>query len=1223
MIRVMLYEAWAGDRQCRRAVLRNGVFHVAPVIHSPPNRDQSSLRCNNSVAHMSATGSRTAFCPIGAMSVIPPIASRTATAEMSRCDRIPSDVGFRADRVRRVQCASCYKIAQHQSSVHSGKFRGAELKAMIRRYLPWRFALPIFILSTPAMADCNTSLSEARAVAREISVDITAGETVSAGVPFKITWSNRSAAKSELPLYIVLITPPEVRFAGKGFMALAAGAAGPYQMQYEKAQTRALFATHRKIDIAESGELAVTPYRSGVETFGWAVVAVGTCGERILEQYIRKVEVTPGSAELVVQDRFDSDQPKERIRSNDGKYDLLIFERRFEVQDAATGAVLFKAAGIDPNFSPTARFVAWRSQPDGHFSIADLVSGNVIASDMEGTVLAWARNDSYIVAGGDVWGAVQIKNSLVDHDLLLHEITPPHPRTGWERDVTFDFDRGFVRVGTGDVADLFLSVEPNDVTAPLPDERTFSESDYDDGLRKKTYLKGWNLGERLKLSHIAPDRPYFDKQRREQSAFLVRHSIVPATPTNSPSGAKLFGRAINVGTNREIRTFNFGTESHLAFEGLASFGVITLEPPQLQLAFDATNEPDRDHRSKSTVDREESVIRDMAGRVPQSISIFQDIPLSNCSEHYSVPDISKSSISKIWRWHTLSGDRWIVFSEWAEDSGAHPEGCLVLLRENSGNAVVRLNPEVNFPDPRGLPPANGGIEIDALAGSSEGQKLHIDVSRLTETMIAVAFENGSLKDGSPNNGIVLIDAEGATRTGPRIPLIDGLLLSQLRLTNDSGLIVQLNIDGRIFVHRVADGKRMLQGAYVDDEPVVMTEDGQYDTSYEGNASVLVKFKGIPGLFAVDQFEAILRRPNVAKDALEDRGVAAQPASLQMPPTAQLILSAIPEADHRIGQVFADSERGLSAIRVYVDGRLSSELPVQGRHVEAPVNLPDPGGARWISAVAVDARGLVSLPSAIQLPGPPRPRSVAHVVAVGVDTYLDPNIPTLQSTKVDARHFVQAITSTKGHAFASVDATTLLDTEVTPESVRSAIRTAVSKTSPDDTIFFFFAGHGVAGTQLNEPNAGLVLATNRTRVSDLDTTSVSWQSLSELLGESKGRVVVVLDACHSGAAGRDAFSTNDDIVSALFTKSGAPLIVLAASKGRQFSEEAANGGGGRFTNAIVAALTLERSKYDRDRSGLIDVDELYAGVKTRVETETHGQQTPWLVRNRLVGEISLF
>ena len=118
-------------------------------------------------------------------------------------------------------------------------------------------------------------------------------------------------------------------------------------------------------------------------------------------------------------------------------------------------------------------------------------------------------------------------------------------------------------------------------------------------------------------------------------------------------------------------------------------------------------------------------------------------------------------------------------------------------------------------------------------------------------------------------------------------------------------------------------------------------------------------------------------------------------------------------------------------------------------------------------------------------------------------------------------------------------------------------------------------------------------------------------------------VVVLDACHAGMAGSDAFATNDDAVSALITRAGAPIVVLAGSKGRQFSQEAAAAGGGVFTAAVAAAISEARATHDRDRSGLIDLSELYTAVKARVLQATNGRQTPWLARNALVGEMALF
>ena len=80
---------------------------------------------------------------------------------------------------------------------------------------------------------------------------------------------------------------------------------------------------------------------------------------------------------------------------------------------------------------------------------------------------------------------------------------------------------------------------------------------------------------------------------------------------------------------------------------------------------------------------------------------------------------------------------------------------------------------------------------------------------------------------------------------------------------------------------------------------------------------------------------------------------------------------------------------------------------------------------------------------------------------------------------------------------------------------------------------------------------------------------------------------------------------------------------AGSKGRQFSLEAAQAGGGIFTSAMVAAVADRRDSADIDRNGIIDLGELYAFVRSEVMARSGGNQTPWLARNALVGEMALF
>ncbi len=151
----------------------------------------------------------------------------------------------------------------------------------------------------------------------------------------------------------------------------------------------------------------------------------------------------------------------------------------------------------------------------------------------------------------------------------------------------------------------------------------------------------------------------------------------------------------------------------------------------------------------------------------------------------------------------------------------------------------------------------------------------------------------------------------------------------------------------------------------------------------------------------------------------------------------------------------------------------------------------------------------------------------------------------------------------------------------------------------------------------------MLATHLSRLENLADTSVKWSELFKAVQPARGKVLFILDACHAGLAGSEKFGTNDDVMSSLATQSGAALVVLAASKGRQLSLENSSVGGGLFTSAIVDAIGKKRALLDTDKSGLLDAGELYQGVKNAVVEKSNGEQTPWMARSGIEGNLSLF
>src|SRR5262249_33967909 len=110
--------------------------------------------------------------------------------------------------------------------------------------------------------------------------------------------------------------------------------------------------------------------------------------------------------------------------------------------------------------------------------------------------------------------------------------------------------------------------------------------------------------------------------------------------------------------------------------------------------------------------------------------------------------------------------------------------------------------------------------------------------------------------------------------------------------------------------------------------------------------------------------------------------------------------------------------------------------------------------------------------------------------------------------------------------------------------------------------------------------------------------------------------------HAGLSGREGLGTNEDAVSALLSGDHPPMLVLASSKARQFSYEDQKWDGGLFTYAFIESLK-NRSDYDLNRNGVIEISELYRALRTILARETQGKQSPWLVRQDLLGDFAVF
>jgi Caspase domain len=439
--------------------------------------------------------------------------------------------------------------------------------------------------------------------------------------------------------------------------------------------------------------------------------------------------------------------------------------------------------------------------------------------------------------------------------------------------------------------------------------------------------------------------------------------------------------------------------------------------------------------------------------------------------------------------------------------------------------------------------------------------------------------------------------------------------ADLALSEDGRLLLLSHDNGHFYIHDVEKKAPILSGVDIDDEIVIYDERRYYASTPEGAQFVFLKFPGVPGYQSFQQFARTLDRPDIIMGLLEGKGVPGEPR-LPRPPQIELQADVANDGDGRraLVKLRATSATGLRKLLVFVDGRRIADQAVIGQDANGEIRLNLQPESRWITALAIDTNGHESVPRGRELPRTDSaPIGKLLAVAVGTDRYEDERITQLKFARSDAVRIAEGMNTLNRVAYAHVDVETLLDANNLQIELPAKIRAAVSRAGENDTIVLFAAGHGVRDTSTNQ----FYLVTRNTRVDKLAETSVSWTRIAGALEGSKARVFVIIDACQSGAAGN---GTNDDVVTALLGGKTA-ITVLAAAKGRQSSLEV--DGGGIFTTAIVKAITSNRSATDSNHNGAIELAELYGAVKRQVVTASDGEQTPWIARNQMVGEIPLF
>ncbi len=226
----------------------------------------------------------------------------------------------------------------------------------------------------------------------------------------------------------------------------------------------------------------------------------------------------------------------------------------------------------------------------------------------------------------------------------------------------------------------------------------------------------------------------------------------------------------------------------------------------------------------------------------------------------------------------------------------------------------------------------------------------------------------------------------------------------------------------------------------------------------------------------------------------------------------------------------------------------------------------------------------------------------YAIVIGISSYQDPDIPKLSFPGRDATIFSEFLMSASGGSVPKQNIKLLTDSMATIGEVDKAIRWVMNNCRENDKVFFYFSGHGEMENVTMSKN-GYLICYNTPSVAFVNM-GLSIDYLNDIVNtlsvQTKAKVIVITDACHSGAMNGNRFKGNFFVGEQLMLKKQNE-IRMASSKPDQLSNEKEDWGGGRGVFSYYLVNGLQGGLADADHDGTVSVGEL----KTYLENKMAG------------------
>jgi len=516
-----------------------------------------------------------------------------------------------------------------------------------------------------------------------------------------------------------------------------------------------------------------------------------------------------------------------------------------------------------------------------------------------------------------------------------------------------------------------------------------------------------------------------------------------------------------------------------------------------------------------------------------------------------------------------------------------------------------------------------------FSGGREGQILVWDVSRKT-IFSKIQLQNGFARDMTISKSGVSLFVSMMNNTIQVWDWEKNLMLKKLG-TNSYGAMTSCfddasnrlfsaHTDGSVKIWNMDNQSLVLNlVGFSDGQWLSYTPDGYYDCSSSGDR--YVQWKVGDDFYPLERYATIYHQPGIIEDALTgsyhpevDRPTLIQPpvVHIQAPRNNQFF-SFGSENLEIVVQIKAEDEKSIAGIDLFLNGRaVNQEMMLESQEILRTSSklvqrfrIPVLHGVNSLEAVAHNSARVTSNPENISfiVETQDRQRANLFVFGVGVDEYTS-GFSTLLYPSHDATTLTQTLQKQEGKLFGRVYSKLLVNKDATKKSILNELSEFQGMTN-QDVLILFFGGHGVRARDERGQTKYYFVPSDAGKAS-ITKQGVSWDDVVSRVDKVKaGRVILLLDACHSGSISSGA--SNEKVAASLSKKIG---LVFSSSSGNEFSFENKAWGHGAFTKAILDGLQGEA---DFTHDGIIDWSELQLFVTNEVKSMTSGGQNPTIPR----------